>query len=223
MRSRSPGPLPHAWACHACLDLVNSRWTDHLGSGRVHDRLPLPEWREAFFAHWGLEVRSVGEDRVADLARLRALLRRLLEAFAAGRPLPAADVEALNRLLARTPVIRRLEPAGSTGAAPASPGDRLRLREVPARRDWDWALAEIAVSAARLLAEGEPDRLRVCANPACSWMFYDESRNASRRWCEATVCGSLVKVRRFRSRRPGSGEHGAPRPTSTCWRPGPAP
>jgi predicted RNA-binding Zn ribbon-like protein len=58
----------------------------------------------------------------------------------------------------------------------------------------------VAASAAELLAEGEPARLRVCANSACSWMFYDETRNSSRRWCEGAICGNLIKVRRFRAR-----------------------
>ncbi|HZU16194.1 MAG TPA: ABATE domain-containing protein [Candidatus Dormibacteraeota bacterium] len=216
MRRRPPAPLPHAWTRYACLDLVNSRWTDHLGSGEVHDRLPLPEWRAAFLDRWGLRpLEGPGEPGVAELAALRSLLRRLLEAFARRQALPATDVEALNRVLARSPLTRRLEPAeGDAGTAPPRAGGH-RLLEAPARRGREWALAEIAASAARLLAEGDPARLRICANPACSWMFYDESRNGSRRWCQGAVCGSLVKVRRFRARGPARAGRGARRGASS--------
>lgn len=189
--AEGPGPFPHAWATQACLDLVNSRWTDHLGSGGVHDRLPLPDWRHAFLARWsGLPTGAAdAPEAVAALRGLRGLLRRLLEAFAREQPLDGSDVEALNQVLAASPRARRLEAVGGG----------YRLVEAAARRDWRWALAEVAASAAELLAAGNPARLKVCANPACSWMFYDVSRNASRRWCEGGICGSLIKVRRYRA------------------------
>ena len=53
------------------------------------------------------------------------------------------------------------------------------------------------------------DRLKAC--PDCRWMFYDHSRNGSKRWChmsaggpEGRSCGSIAKVKRFRDRhKPG--------------------
>ena len=194
-----PGPLPHAWTRHACLDLVNSRWMDHLGSGRSYDRLPLPEWRRALLARYAHLASGTadGTEMVAGLRSLRAALRPLLEAFGRGEPAAAADVQALNGVLAASPRISRLE---------AMPGG-YRMVEVSASPDWRWALARVAESAAELLADGDPSRLRVCANPACSWMFYDETRNGSRRWCEGGICGNLLKVRRHRAR----GAEGRPR------------
>jgi predicted RNA-binding Zn ribbon-like protein len=48
-------------------------------------------------------------------------------------------------------------------------------------------------------------RLKAC--PDCEWVFYDHSRNASKRWCVMTAsneggrsCGTLAKVRAFRKR-----------------------
>ena len=154
------------------MDLVNSRWTDHLGSGRTFDRLPLPEWRQAFLARWSNPATGVADapDAVAALRELRAVLRRLLEALSRGQTLARPDVEALNRALAASPRARRLEAAGGGYV----------LVEAPARFDWRWALAEVAASAAELVAAGTSSRLRVCANPSCSWMFYDDSRGGSR-------------------------------------------
>ena len=167
---------------------------DHLGSGRSYDRLPLPEWRRAFLARYGgrLAGRTSDDPELADgLRALRAVLRPMLEAFGRFEPAAAADVQALNGVLAASPRISRLE---------AMPGG-YRMVEVSASPDWRWALARVAESAAELLADGDPSRLRVCANPACSWMFYDETRNGSRLWCEGAICGNLLKVRRHRARR----------------------
>ena len=59
-------------------------------------------------------------------------------------------------------------------------------------------LAEIAGSAVELMGTGDPNCLKACGNPGCSWLFYDTTLNHSRRYCSATPCGSLMRVRRFR-------------------------
>ena len=59
-------------------------------------------------------------------------------------------------------------------------------------------MARIAASAAELAGSGAPERLKVCANPDCSWMFYDHTLNRSQRFCSTSPCAALVRVRRFR-------------------------
>ena len=48
-------------------------------------------------------------------------------------------------------------------------------------------------------------RLKAC--PDCHWVFYDSTRNASKRWClmyaggpDGRACGTIAKVRRYRER-----------------------
>lgn len=48
-------------------------------------------------------------------------------------------------------------------------------------------------------------RLKAC--PDCRWVFYDNTRNGSKRWCLMTAggpdgraCGTIAKVRRYRDR-----------------------
>ncbi len=55
------------------------------------------------------------------------------------------------------------------------------------------------------LADGAWSRLRAC--PDCRWVFYDHTRNGSKRWCLMTAggpngrsCGSIAKVRAHRER-----------------------
>lgn len=59
--------------------------------------------------------------------------------------------------------------------------------------------AALAVSALSLLDPGRLSRLRICGN--CQWLFIDRSRNASRQWCDMSVCGNRRKASRHYRRR----------------------
>jgi predicted RNA-binding Zn ribbon-like protein len=173
-------------------ELINSDWHDHLGSGRREDRITNDEWLARFLGRIGWQGRRLPEPgERARLRSLRRLLRRAVDELRAGSALAAGDVAALNRLLAAYSSARRLKPVDG----------RLVLVERPALGGIDHLLGAVAASFAEMVATGDPRRIKVCANPDCLWVIYDESRNRSRRWCEAAVCGSLVKVRRFRQRR----------------------
>ena len=185
--SPPPSAIPHDWGAASCLDLINSRWDDHLGGGRSFDRLPVPKFRRTFLKRWRFEVDDPDDRRaVADLARLRVVLRTVLERYASGRPVTPAMRTHLETEMNRAPIELKIE-GGRTG---------MRLQHRRSGRAWEVVMAEIATSAARLMSEGR--RVKVCANPNCSWMFVDESRPHTRRWCNAGVCGSLVNVRRYR-------------------------
>ncbi|NPV69550.1 MAG: hypothetical protein HPY55_02745 [Firmicutes bacterium] len=178
----------------AAIDLLNSDWHDYRGSGRRVDRLDDPEWLKIFVSRWGLDAAGTpGENVRASLKDLRALLRRIVEAVSRGTEPHSRDFQEFNKVLALSPVVRRLVPTGGG----------YTLEPVPLEKGWDWARAEIARGFAEVLAHGDPSRFKICENPDCFWVFYDESRNRSRRWCEDT-CGNLLKVRRFRERRKGT-------------------
>jgi predicted RNA-binding Zn ribbon-like protein len=63
------------------------------------------------------------------------------------------------------------------------------------------ALGPIALSAVALFTDGDFHRIRECGGYACGWLFYDQSKNNRRRWCEMEVCGNRAKQRRFAARR----------------------
>ena len=44
-------------------------------------------------------------------------------------------------------------------------------------------------------------RLKACRGDDCRWVFIDNSRNRSRRWCAMAECGNRAKVAAFRDRR----------------------
>jgi predicted RNA-binding Zn ribbon-like protein len=88
---------------------------------------------------------------------------------------------------------------------------------VPTARGFGWARAEgsklegplwsVALSATRLLTTGELERVKECptGEGGCGWLFYDASKNKSRRWCSMADCGSRVKMRRMYARRRSAG------------------
>jgi predicted RNA-binding Zn ribbon-like protein len=80
------------------------------------------------------------------------------------------------------------EPGGARFAV-SQVGDRL-----------DQARAAIAGSFAHFLAAGGADRLRICANEGCRYLFIDRSPAGRRRWCDMRTCGNQAKVARHRAR-----------------------
>lgn len=59
----------------------------------------------------------------------------------------------------------------------------------------------ILQSAAELLTSEDLNRVGECAdNRGCGYLFYDTSRNHSRRWCSMESCGNRAKARRHYQR-----------------------
>jgi predicted RNA-binding Zn ribbon-like protein len=183
-----PPPLPRNWAAEPCLDLINSRFNDHLGSGHVYDRIRNPAFQREFLRRWNYQVkRPTDPEAWARMARLRTLLRDSLELHLSGRRIPEPIRQRLELEANRAGMRWRLETTRRV----------LKVKREVAGRDWDAVTAQITLSAVRLMSERR--QVKVCANPHCSWMFVDQSRSGMRRWCDASVCGSLHNVRRFRA------------------------
>lgn len=87
---------------------------------------------------------------------------------------------------------------GPAALEPADGGYRFDFSTAPPETA---LLGPIAWSAIDLLAAGRFERLKQCANHDCGWLFVDNSKNNSRRWCDMATCGNLVKGRRHRQRR----------------------
>ena len=184
-----------------CLDFVNTvSWplTNH-----PHDWFD----RAANVIEWARAVdlinrttaqflaRRIGSDprgaqrAVERMRRQRATVSRVLSPLAHGRTPVPGDVDALNRLLA--------------GAA--------RHRIVATTQlEWTWVrpvqLDEISrpviLDAANVLADSDHSRIGHC--PSCHWVFYDTTRNRSRRWCDMADCGSRDKALRYYHRQRGN-------------------
>ncbi|MEU8425503.1 ABATE domain-containing protein [Micromonospora sp. NPDC048835] len=59
----------------------------------------------------------------------------------------------------------------------------------------DRPLRPVVHAAVNLLTAGALDRIKGCGG--CRFLFVDESRNRSRRWCSMDDCGTSEKMRRY--------------------------
>ncbi len=131
-----------------------------------------------------------GAQALARLCRLRSAMRGLLESADGHHAPELADLGEVNRAM-RTHYVYELVPAA----------DGVSLEHRHQGDPVDGAMARLAESIARELIQGTPERLRVCDNPGCRWVFADTSRTGRRRWCDMATCGNRAKVARHRARR----------------------
>jgi predicted RNA-binding Zn ribbon-like protein len=124
------------------------------------------------------------------LAQLRDLLRELAVTVGSGAPLSPDQLARLNEVIGRRPVRAQLEPVASGGYL---------VDFVPVGGDWlDQVERDLAGAFVSMLRRAHPPRIKVC--PGCGAVFYDASKNRTRRWCDSRTCGNRERVRRHRSR-----------------------
>src|SRR5947199_6609820 len=119
-------PIPVHPSDVACIDFVNSAFTDHLGSAAGRDRLGSAEWQEWFLNRYRLKPESRDAAPLEELLALRHDLRRILEKWSRGLALSPRDVRLLDSRISAAPARPRL----------AGGGARLELAYEPLRRNW---------------------------------------------------------------------------------------
>ncbi|MFY1673807.1 CGNR zinc finger domain-containing protein [Plantactinospora sp. WMMB334] len=149
---------------------------------------------------------------VLDQAEMAALRRQAAEQ-------PARARAAYRRALEVRELLDGLFRAAAEGGQPAA-ADLTRLRDGAAEAyaharfvpgvagfRWSWPgqaelagpLWPIVHAAVELLTTGPLDRIKACGG--CRFLFVDESKNRSRRWCSMEDCGTAAKIRRYVARR----------------------
>jgi predicted RNA-binding Zn ribbon-like protein len=225
MRSKSAPPRPpppattDGWTADLlggalCLDFANTVPTYLADEDSFVDHLPDYESLLAWCAQASLldaatlaRLRRAATPRPTDAERVlrdaRTLRLAIYEAFAAaahGQPADERTLATLGRFHAAAARHERLVHHAdddtyaleSAAAAAAAAADAL-----------DVMLWPIARSAVDLLLSGRHARVRVCeaaSQETCTWLFVDESKNHSRRWCSMRDCGNRAKVRRHYER-----------------------
>ena len=123
---------------------------------------------------------------------LREAIYRVFSAIAGGRPVASKDVKVLEKFALEALKQRRLTPSARGGY-----GWQWKPEEAQNPEQILWP---IALSASQLLTSDQAGAVRECAADDCAWLFLDESRNRSRRWCDMKVCGNRQKARRHYQR-----------------------
>jgi predicted RNA-binding Zn ribbon-like protein len=122
----------------------------------------------------------------AEAIASREAIYGIFSALAASEPVADKDLALLNRALAEAPRRERL--------VQADDGYAWDVKKIDVSAPG--LLAPVLWSAADLLTRADHRRVRRCANDACLWLFIDESKAGSRRWCDMSSCGNRAKSRR---------------------------
>jgi len=177
------------------LDLVN---TEVVVRGKPRDLLATPEdvgqwWQAAQRSYPDRDVVQASGvarfDRAALLAlkELRTALRGIFGALADGTTPASAGIDVVNSVLHTGAHALMLTSSGAVQAGyQAQPGaDSMRFA--------------IALSALRLVRDGERPRLHRCSNDRCVLLFYDTTKSATRRWCSLGCMDRARSAKRYRA------------------------
>ncbi len=181
-----------------CLDFTNT--VDWHASNHPVDSIKT----YSDLGSWAKEVGLISESRLQALVTaaadrpeeaqaalgkaiaLREAIYRLFQAYLGANTAQEPDLELLNGALSEWAGQLYLEQQAQ-GFGWIWKGDARRL---------DGFLGAIAQSAAGLLTSPELSRVGMCADETgCGWLFFDTSRNHSRRWCDMQGCGNRAKAR----------------------------
>ena len=150
------------------------------GTTERSDARPAPTRRVARHAH-------------TRARELRELVYAIFRPIADGARRPSDLLDELRDAERNALASAHLAPAGAD-----TPHGAMRWTWPPPRELAD-PLRPITHAAVELLTTGPLGHLKICGN--CRWLFLDQSRNHSRRWCSMDECGTQMKQRRFVERR----------------------
>jgi predicted RNA-binding Zn ribbon-like protein len=186
-----------------CLDFANTmNW-----HASQHPIEGLPGYTDLLM--WGKAaglLNPESEKRLQEIARekpgksdeyhryaiqVREAIYRIFSHHYAGQPIPPDDLVLLNSIVREAMAHRQLVQSGNEFQWSWSPDiDGINLIIWP-----------VAFSAAHLLASPTAARVRECEDDrGCGYLFIDQSKNHSRRWCSMESCGNRAKARRHYSR-----------------------
>jgi predicted RNA-binding Zn ribbon-like protein len=128
---------------------------------------------------------------LVDARRVRSALRALAERGPTSERVRSDGLAEINRVLGRSAGTRRvdLRPDGTFIRSFVPVGDAFAGLVIP-----------IVESAADALIIGELSRVRRCADSRCQRVFFDNTKNGRRRWCDMATCGNRAKAARHREK-----------------------
>jgi len=188
-----------------CLDFANTLgWRGSAPSETLHGLPDLVQWCATSGSLLTGAIDGNGnwaERHPAEAAAIfrraiaiREMTYRIFHAVASGSAPDDDDLSELNRALRETPARSALQRIGNGFGWRV---EKMRLVTASA------LLAPALWSAGDLLTGPQLPRVRECANDKCLWLFLDESKNGTRRWCSMTACGNRAKAHRHYARLKG--------------------
>jgi predicted RNA-binding Zn ribbon-like protein len=188
---------------HLALDFANSvsrrdspeKTVEHIAGYRdlisfaLQSKLLAPEEAAAMEREASSQQRSASQALRKGLELREAMFRSFIR-LAANKSAPPDDLALIEH--AATDALSHRRIVRTNG------GYRWEWDRDPKLEKILWA---IAASAADLVVSDDLRKLRECEASDCYWLFLDNSRNRSRRWCAMNSCGNREKARRHYRRR----------------------
>ena len=189
----------HDVSVEATFDFLNTLDYD---DGFPNEKLPDVDGVLTWFVDRGV-IHHEGADKAAARRRLtrvsgprsrarpavRAALREVADSVVEHRAARRDALSTVNRALHARQVIE---------LAPSPDGVSVDHRHVG--DPIDDALARLSEALVTELTSGHPERIKICDDDTCRWIFYDTSRTARRRWCDMATCGNRAKAARHRAK-----------------------
>lgn len=126
------------------------------------------------------------EKVLGNCIELRETIFRIFRQVAKGENIDSSDLSIFNQYLEKAYRYAEILPDGKD----------FKLSFRKGEEELDCMLWPIIQSAVDLLLSEKLDRVKQCEGDPCGWLFYDTSRNKSRRWCTMEDCGNREKARR---------------------------
>jgi len=183
-----------------CLDFANTvsnrkisgkRWDELAG---YSDLLAFATQSQYLPVELALEFLTISEAEprataraMEDARKLREAIYRIFTAYIERRQASVEDLTLIRDVMIESWKHKRLAPVGRHYLWLTKQEEGVKLESV---------LWPIATSSADLLTSDRLQKVRMCEAETCAWLFLDESRNHSRRWCDMKVCGNREKARR---------------------------
>lgn len=170
-----------------CFDFINKQWDKN--SPPCKQLLEAREWTGEFLKKWNIDLDfSLTENEYSQLVKLREKLAEAIEEVISQKKISPQKLMELNDFLAAISLKYSIE---------YNCDQVLQLQ--PINKDFDFIIFKVMSSFVEVLTKYDIDRIRKCQNPDCWWIFYDQSKNNSRKWC-CNKCSSLIKVRKYREK-----------------------
>jgi predicted RNA-binding Zn ribbon-like protein len=120
--------------------------------------------------------------------KIREYIYEILSDTAHGHPIKTTNLQGFNKTL-----------AGMLSQSKLTPYEGGLMLDCGFRPDkLDSVIWPVVKSALNLMTSEAINRVgQCCDEKGCGWLFWDSSRNRSRRWCCMSDCGNRAKVRRF--------------------------
>jgi len=190
---------------HLALDFLNS--TPHHDGHDAADLLApgyvnVLDWAAAAGAITAEEIRTLTLMASKEPREAAAVRRRLIALRGEAHPVVLALIQGNPPDCSLTVINQEVTAAQNARLLTLSAG----------AGHWQWTKArslerplwEVSLAIGELLLQADQLRIRQCDAPECERVFLDTSRNGLRRYCSASGCGTVERVRRFRKRQQAS-------------------